>query len=193
MSLPTFRHASHWSTNCWMLFSKYFEGCCWEKSWTGCFTWVSDWNWLLLSACFSGPKVWKSQAERFRLYAGCSITFQCMHSTLFLMVFVMWGWNYLHQSFTIAVRGLHPPMNLQCWQLCAPWNWITACWSCLAGCGMWYSIYSRLLHIIPLNSCTNAHNATDALSSYTSNGSWDCMTEYLQLAHTGQVSVKPPS
>jgi hypothetical protein len=71
------------------------------------------------------------------------------------------------------------------WQPSAPRNWITASCSCLHGCGIWYSIFSRLPHITPLHSCINACNATDALS-YTSNG---IMGLHNTILMTGMLQV----
>jgi hypothetical protein len=55
--------------------------------------------------------------------------------------------NCLHQSFTV-VLDTHALPYTACilwwifagWQPSAPKNWITARWSCLDGCGIWYIV-----------------------------------------------------
>lgn len=56
-----------------MPFSNNSEGCYWKKLWTDCFTWVSHWNLLRLSACYGDLDMWKVQEERSGLYADAPV------------------------------------------------------------------------------------------------------------------------
>jgi hypothetical protein len=121
-----------------------------------------------LSACFSDPKMWKSEWESSGLCAGCSSTSQRMCCTLVLMVFTTWG-RALSCKTSTAVFDTQALPYTGCirrwisdgWQPSASKNWITSRWSCLNGRGMWYALFSRLSHVTPLNSSTNACNATN--------------------------------